>query len=241
MNILVYKNSEQIAKAAAAIFAAQTLEKPDSVLGLATGSTPINTYLQLIDLYKAGVLDFSKVKTFNLDEYVGLDKSHNQSYYSFMYENLFNHINISEENVHILNGIADDLDEECENYEQLIENAGGIDLQILGVGNNGHIAFNEPSDSFAQSTHIVTLKDSTIQANKRFFNNADEVPKQALTMGIGTIMKSSKIVLIAESQSKAQAISDMVNGNITPQLPASILKLHSNVTVILDEAAASLL
>lgn len=241
MNVKVYKDAQTIGTAAATLFAACVIEKPNCVLGMATGSSPIPTYQKMAELYRSGVVDYSKVTTYNLDEYVGLDHDHKESYYYFMMDNLFKHINISKENIHVLSGIAKDLNKECSDYEKAIGNAGGIDLQILGIGRNGHIAFNEPTDSFAPVTHIVNLTQSTIEANTRFFNNADEVPRQALTTGIGTIMKSRKIMLIATGKDKAEAVKAMVKGPVTPNCPASILQLHSNVTIFADEAAASLL
>ena len=241
MNVQVFKDAETIGSAAAALFTACVMEKPNCVLGMATGSTPLPTYKKLIEWNKQGIVDFSKVKTYNLDEYVGLDHNHEQSYYYFMMDNLFGHINIDKDNVHVLSGIAADTTKECADYEKAIENAGGIDLQILGIGRNGHIAFNEPSDSFAPVTHLVDLTESTIEANKRFFESADEVPRQALTTGIGSIMKARRIVLIATGADKAEAVRDMVKGPVTPQCPASILQFHPQATILVDEAAASLL
>ena len=241
MVVKVYKDVQTIGTAAATLFAACVIEKPNCVLGLATGSSPIPTYQKMAELYRSGVVDYSKVTTYNLDEYVGLDHSHNQSYYYFMMENLFKHINVPKESIHVLSGIAKDINKECSDYEKAIENAGGIDLQILGIGRYGHIAFNEPSDSFAPVTHIVNLTESTIEANKRFFSSADEVPRQAVTTGIGTIMKSRKIMLIATGKEKAEAVKCLVKGSIDPQCPASILQIHPDTTIFLDEAAASLL
>lgn len=241
MNVLVYKTTEEIASAAAAIFAAQVIGNPDSVLGLATGSTPVPTYKKLIELYESGVVDFSGVTTYNLDEYCGLERTHDQSYYDFMMQNLFGDINVPSENIHVLSGMAEDPEAECETYEASIEYDGGIDLQILGLGNNGHIAFNEPCAFFPARTHVVNLTESTIEANKRFFASADDVPRQAVTMGIGTIMKAYKILLIATGKNKAEAVKAMIQGEIDPMCPASILQLHGDVTVLLDEAAAGLL
>lgn len=239
MIVKVYKTAEEIGKAAASMYAAQVIKKPDSVLGFATGSTPIPTYKSIIELYEQGVLDFSKVTTFNLDEYSGLDGSHDQSYRYFMMENLFKHINVRENSINIINGKSGDDEKACEEYEARINAAGGIDLQILGIGNNGHIAFNEPTDFFPDKTHTVKLTESTIEANKRFFASADEVPRYALTMGIGSIMRARSIILIATGAAKAQAIHDSVKGNITPQCPASVLQLHPDVTFLVDEAAAA--
>ncbi len=239
MNVKVYKNTDEIGYVAATIFAAQVISKPNSVLGLATGSTPIPTYKNMIDMYNKGVVDFSKVTTFNLDEYIGLDHSHNQSYYYFMQENLFKGINVAEENIHVPSGISDDIEKTAKEYDEMIENVGGIDVQILGIGVNGHIAFNEPCDYFPMGTHTVQLTQSTIEANARFFKNESEVPKSAISMGIGSIMKARKIIIIATGENKADAVSAMVNGKVEPQLPASILQLHSDVTLLCDEAAAS--
>lgn len=239
MVVKVYKTAEEIGRAAASMYAAQVIKKPDSVLGFATGSTPIPTYKSIIELYKEGVVDFSKVTTFNLDEYSGLDGTHDQSYRYFMMQNLFNHINVREDAVNIINGNSGDDEKACSEYEERINKAGGIDLQILGIGNNGHIAFNEPADYFPNGTHTVKLTESTIEANKRFFNSADEVPKYALTMGIGSIMRARSIILIATGSAKAQAIYDSVKGNITPKCPASVLQLHNDVTFLVDEAAAA--
>lgn len=241
MVVKVYKDAETIGKAAAAMFAARVLEKPDCVLGLATGSTPIPTYNAMINYFKEGTVDYSKVTTFNLDEYVGLTHEHDQSYYYFMHDNLFNSINVPEESIHVLCGTADDLEAECAQYEAAIEAAGGVDLQILGIGHNGHIAFNEPADTFAAKTHVVSLTPRTIEANTRFFASSADVPRQAVTMGIGTIMKSKAIVLVATGAGKAQAVHDMIYGEIDPKCPASILQLHPNVTIICDKDAASML
>lgn len=239
MKVHICKDTEAMGKAAAALFIACVEEKPNAVLGLATGSTPIPTYSEMAKAYQTGVIDFSKVTTFNLDEYVGLAPTHEQSYRYFMETNLFKHINIPTESTHVLSGLAADPEAECGNYEAMIDAAGGIDLQILGLGNNGHIAFNEPADAFAATTHTVTLTESTIEANKRFFASADEVPRKAYTMGIGSIMKAKKIVLLANGAAKADAVAAMVEGPVTPQCPASILQFHPNVVVLVDEAAAA--
>lgn len=241
MNVRVYKDALAIGNAAAALFAAQVIEKPHAVLGLATGSTPLPTYRKLAELYACGAVDFSGVTTYNLDEYVGLGHDHPQSYYHFMQENLFRHINVPSENIHVLSGLTAEPAAECAAYEKAIAAAGGIDLQILGIGRNGHIAFNEPDAAFATSTHVVDLTQSTIEANTRFFESANEVPRQALTMGIGTIMKARAIVLIATGTDKSQAVKALVDGPVTPSCPASILQFHPNATVMLDGAAASLL
>lgn len=241
MNVLIYENEEQIGIAAGNYMCGQVLQKPDSVLGLATGSTPLKPYGQMIELYKKGVVDFSSVTTFNLDEYVNLDIKDKNSYHSFMHENLFDHINIPEESINFLNGNAEDLEQECKDYEQKIKNAGGIDIQLLGIGSNGHIAFNEPADCFQRWSHVVTLKESTVQDNSRFFNSIEEVPTQAVTMGIGSIMQAKKILIIALGANKANAIKQLIDGNVTPMCPASVLQFHTDVTLMLDKAAASLL
>ena len=241
MNVLIYENEEQIGIAAGNYMCGQVLQKPDSVLGLATGSTPLKPYGQMIELYKKGVVDFSSVTTFNLDEYVNLDVKDKNSYHSFMHENLFDHINIPEKSINFLNGNAEDLEQECKDYEQKIKNAGGIDIQLLGIGSNGHIAFNEPADCFQRWSHVVTLKESTVQDNSRFFNSIEEVPTQAVTMGIGSIMQAKKILIIALGANKAKAIKQLIDGNVTPMCPASVLQFHTDVTLMLDKAAASLL
>lgn len=241
MNVRVYKDADAIGAAAASLFAAQVIAKPNTVLGLATGSTPIPTYRKMAELYKEGAVDYSAVTTYNLDEYVGLDHDHDQSYYYFMHDNLFKYINIPEEQIHVLSGTAADPAAECAEYDAAIDAAGGIDLQILGIGRNGHIAFNEPADVFPPKTHVVNLTESTIDANKRFFASADDVPRQALTMGIGSIMKAKSILIIATGADKAEAVKAMIKGDIDPRCPASVLQLHPQVTVMLDEAAASLL
>ncbi len=241
MNVRVYKDADAIGSAAASLFAAQVIAKPNAVLGLATGSTPIPTYRRMAALYEEGAVDYSSVTTYNLDEYVGLDHSHDQSYYYFMHDNLFKYINIPEEQIHVLSGTASDPAAECAEYDAAIDAAGGIDLQILGIGRNGHIAFNEPADVFPPKTHVVNLTESTIEANKRFFASADDVPRQALTMGIGSIMKAKAILIIATGADKAEAVRMMIKGSVDPHCPASVLQLHPQVTVMLDEAAASLL
>lgn len=192
-------------------------------------------------LYKKGIVDFSKVTTFNLDEYVNLDVNDKNSYHSFMHENLFDHINIPEESINFLNGNASDPEKECEEYENKIKKAGGIDIQLLGIGSNGHIAFNEPSDCFQRWSHVVNLKESTVKDNSRFFKSIEEVPTQAVTMGIGSIMQAKKILIIAIGENKAKAIKQLINGNVTPQCPASVLQFHTDVTLMLDRGEASLL
>ena len=230
----IYKTSDYntLSQKAAALIAAQVVQKPDSVLGLATGSSPIGIYKQLIQWYQDGILDFSKTSTVNLDEYKGLSRDNVQSYYYFMNDNLFKHININPEDTHIPDGMEPDDTKECAAYESLINNMGGVDLQLLGLGYNGHIGFNETADSFAKATHCVDLQQSTIEANKRFFASAEEVPKQAYTMGCGTIMRAKKIILIASGADKADILARAVSGPVTPQVPASILQFHPDVTVV---------
>ena len=241
MNVLVYDSEEQIGIAAGNYMCGQVLQKPDSVLGLATGSTPLKPYKHMIKLYKKGAVDFSKVTTFNLDEYVNLDVNDKNSYHSFMRDNLFAHVNIPEENIHFLDGNADDLEQECIDYENRIKAAGGIDIQLLGIGSNGHIAFNEPSDCFQRWSHVVELKESTVKDNSRFFKSIEEVPTKAVTMGIGSIMQAKKILIIAIGKNKANAIKQLINGNVTPACPASVLQFHTDVTLMLDRDAASLI
>lgn len=241
MRIYRAKDYDEMSRKAANIIAAQMTLKPDSVLGLATGSTPIGTYRELIARYNQGDIDFSRIKTANLDEYRGLPRENDQSYYYFMYENLFRHVNIDMANTNIPNGMEPDSDTECARYEKVIESLGGVDLQLLGLGHNGHIGFNEPADHFARMTNCVNLQASTIEANKRFFESADQVPKQAYTMGIGTIMKAKKILLVASGKDKAEIVKKAFCGPICPQVPASILQLHPDVTVVVDEEAGALL
>ena len=239
MKIIRTKDYEEMSRKAANLISAQILLKPDCVLGLATGSTPIGVYDQLVEWNKKGDLDFSTVKTVNLDEYKGLTRDNEQSYYYFMHHHLFDRVNIDEENTHVPNGKVENGDEECLRYEALIKSMGGVDLQLLGLGRKGHIGFNEPAADFPKITHCVDLTESTIEANKRFFASADEVPRQAYTMGIGTIMKADKILVVANGEDKADAVAAMVQGKINPEVPASILQLHNNVILVADEAALS--
>lgn len=240
MRIIVCDNYDLLSKKAAQIVGSQMILNPKSILGLATGSTPIGMYKNLIKMYEEGLIDFSKTTTFNLDEYYQLPINNDQSYHYFMDENLFNHININRENIHIPNGMADDIDAECVLYDKMIDD-NGIDIQILGIGNNAHIGFNEPTINFNKGTHIVTLDESTREANARFFNSIDEVPTKAITMGTGSIFKSKKILLLASGANKAEAIYNTVHGKVTPEVPSSILQFHKDVIIILDKEAASLL
>ena len=241
MRILVCKDYDAMSQKAAQMILSQITLKPNCVLGLATGSTPIGMYENLVRMYQQGIVDFSEVQTFNLDEYLGLLPTNQQSYHYFMNNHLFNHVNINKNHIHIPNGMADSIDEECQRYDQLIEEAGGIDIQVLGIGNNAHIGFNEPTINFEKGTHIVELDESTREANARFFNHMDEVPKRAITMGTGSIFKSRKIMLLATGANKAQAIYDTVYGKVQPEVPSSILQFHNDIVLILDEEAAQLL
>nr|WP_317282572.1 glucosamine-6-phosphate deaminase [uncultured Sellimonas sp.] len=233
------KDYDALSQRAANIIAAQIVTKPDCVLGLATGSSPVGTYKRLIEKYENGDLDFSQVKTANLDEYKGLTKDNDQSYYYFMHENLFDHVNICPENTNIPDGTKEDSTAECSHYEEVIASLGGVDLQLLGLGHNGHIGFNEPADDFAKTTHCVDLQESTIEANKRFFASADDVPRQAYTMGIGTIMRAKKILLVVSGEDKADIVAKAFFGPVTPNVPASILQFHPDVTIVGDKAAFS--
>ena len=241
MRIIKAKDYADMSRKAANIIAAQVILKPDCVLGLATGSTPIGTYKELIKGYENGDLDFSLVKTANLDEYRGLEKSNDQSYDYFMKANLFNHININFDNLNIPNGENPDADAECKRYEEVVKALGGQDLQLLGMGHNGHIGFNEPADEFVKETHCVDLQESTIQANKRFFEKVEDVPTQAYTMGINTIMQAKMILVIVSGADKAEIVKKAFFGPVTPQVPASILQMHPDVVVVVDEAAGSLI
>ncbi|MDR0539957.1 MAG: glucosamine-6-phosphate deaminase [Spirochaetaceae bacterium] len=241
MKIYTTKDYNELSRKSALLIQAQILQKPDSVLGLATGSSPLGIYTFLAEWARAGDADFSRVRTVNLDEYYGLSGDDPQSYRRFMQTNLFSKVNINLENTYIPNGLETDDKKECARYETLIDSLGGINLQLLGIGNNGHIGFNEPADEFTAETHKQPLTPSTIEANKRFFTREEDVPRFAYTMGIGTIMRSRKILLIASGKAKAGALKSMVHGPITPRLPASVLRLHADVTVIVDSEAASLL
>ncbi len=240
MDIRIFKNEAEIGKAAGQLFCDFVKENPECVLGLATGATPIPTYNKMIDEYNAGNVSFKNVSTFNLDEYCDLPKEHKNSYYSFMFENLFSKIDINAESVNFLDGNTSDPEAESARYAAAIAAKGGIDIQLLGIGRNGHIAFNEPSDAFTGESFKIALTQSTIDANSIYFDDIP-MPRYAMTMGIGSIMKAKKIVLIATGASKAEAVKGMIEGEITPQLPASILQQHNDVVIFLDEAAASLL
>ena len=241
MKIIAAKDYTDLSRKAANIISAQVIMKPDAVLGLATGSTPMGAYRQLIQWYEKGDLDFSRTMSVNLDEYIGLSGSHEQSYRAFMDHNFFDHVNIKKENTFIPNGLAEDTDQECSRYNNIIKNIGGIDLQILGIGSNGHIGFNEPGAAFEKETHIVTLAESTRLSNARFFASVEEVPTHAITMGIRSIMLAKKILLLASGEKKAQALYDSFFGPVTPLVPASILQLHNDCILIADEPALSLI
>ena len=239
MQIYRAKDYEDMSRKAANIIASQVVLKPDCVLGLATGSTPIGAYKNLVEKYEQGDLDFSQVTTVNLDEYKGLPRENDQSYYYFMHDNLFDHVNVKPENTHLPDGTKEDSDEECARYEELIRTLGGQDLQLLGLGHNGHIGFNEPDAIFEKATNCVDLQESTIEANKRFFASADDVPKQAYTMGIGTIMQAKKILVVVSGEDKADTVAKAFFGPVTPEVPASILQFHKDVILVADEAALS--
>ncbi|MBE6732089.1 MAG: glucosamine-6-phosphate deaminase [Ruminococcaceae bacterium] len=231
MKVIKVKNYEELSVMAASIIGAQVINKPQCVLGLATGSTPIGTYEKLAEAYNNGILDFSEVKSINLDEYCGLSGDNNQSYRYFMNENLFNKVNIDKENTFVPDGTASDSEKECERYEALCASLGYADLQLLGIGHNGHIGFNEPDSAFAAVTHCVKLQESTINANSRLFEKKEDVPTSAFTMGIGTILKAKKILLVGGADKK-DIIEKAIYGDVTPEVPASALQLHKDVTVI---------
>ncbi len=241
MKICVFKSAQEAAVAGANIIAEVIKAQDKTVLGLATGSTPVPMYKELIAKNASGELDFANVYSYNLDEYIGLDGTHDQSYRYFMNDNLFDHININKANTHVPCGTGADHAADAKAYDEAIEAEGGIDVQVLGIGNNGHIGFNEPGAVFYKGTHVVDLTDSTIDANKRFFATRDEVPKQAITLGVGGIMNAKKVILLAFGKGKAEAVKALVNGEIDPMCQASILQLHKDTTLLLDEDAASLL
>lgn len=241
MKIIKAKDYAGMSRAAANLISSQVTMKPDCVLGLATGSTPIGAYEQLIKWYNKGDIDFSEVTTINLDEYRGLPADNDQSYRYFMNEHLFNHVNVRKDHTYVPNGLEPDSDKASADYDKIIAEAGGIDLQLLGLGHNGHIGFNEPADEFPKGTHCVDLAQSTIDANSRFFASMDEVPKQAYTMGIRTIMQAKKVVVVVSGKDKAEIVKKAFFGPVTPQVPASVLQLHSDVVLVGDEEALSLI
>lgn len=241
MKVRIYKDAEQAGKAAATLIGAQLIRKPDSVLGLATGSSPIPIYDELIRMYREGAISFAQATSFNLDEYIGIAEDHPCSYHYFMQEKLFEYVDMRPDAIHVPDGNAENPQAFAAAYDWAIERAGGIDLQVLGIGRNGHIGFNEPGDHFIRGCHVVDLTESTITANQRFFENRDQVPRQAMSLGIEAILKARTVVLIATGKDKAQAVRDAIHGEITPQVQASILQGHPDVYWMLDEAAASLL
>lgn len=236
MRITVCENYDEMSKKASELVAAKMRLKPNCVLGLATGSTPVGMYKKLVEMNKNGELDFSDVRTINLDEYYPMRPENNQSYRYFMNENLFNHINIDKNNTYVPNGMAEDIEKECAEYDNRI-NEYGIDIQILGIGQNGHIGFNEPGTSLCAATHITGLTQNTIEANSRFFASADEVPKQAVTMGMASILKADTIVLLASGKAKHAAVKSLLDENITTDIPATLLKVHRDVILICDKEA----
>ena len=242
MKIIRAKDYKDMSRKAANIISAQVIMKPNCVLGLATGGTPVGAYAQLVDWYNKGDLDFSEVTTVNLDEYRGLPKEHPESYWSFMHRNLFDHVNIDPAHINLPDGTNMDAEAECKRYDEVIRSVGGVDLQLLGIGHDGHIGFNEPHDAFDLGTHCVDLAQETIEANKRFFDgNEDLVPKQAYTMGIKTIMQARKVLVVANGLAKAKAVKAVVSGPVTPECPGSILQMHPDFTLVGDEEALSLI
>lgn len=241
MEIKVFKNDEEIAEKAAGDIISLVNSKNNPVIGFATGASPVSTYKRIIKAYNEGKVSFKNVTSFNLDEYCTIPKSDKNSYYTFMHENLFDKIDIDEKNINIPDGNPANVEEFCNGYDKKIAEKGGIDIQILGIGRNGHIGFNEPSDIFTEQTYKVKLTESTVEANDKYFGSASLMPKEAITMGIGSIMKSKTIILIACGIEKAEAVRDMIKGNVTPECPASILQKHSDARIYLDEDAASLL
>lgn len=237
MKILKFATYDEMSAAAADIIAKQISVKKDSVIGLATGSTPVGMYKKLAEMNQAGIIDFASVKTVNLDEYYPIDPENRQSYRYFMNDNLFNHINIDKANTYVPNGAAENADEACETYEKIIKSLGGIDIQVLGIGQNGHIGFNEPEDNLYLYTHKTGLTDNTIQANSRFFSDDEIMPTAALTMGMGTIFGAKKIIMLINGKNKREAFEKLLNDRITTDCPATLLKLHPNVTVLCDKEA----
>ena len=241
MLLIEANDYNDMSRKAANIISAQLIMKPNAVLALATGSTPVGAYKQLVEWYNKGDLDFANVTSVNLDEYKGLSPENDQSYRYFMNTNLFNHVNINKESTFVPNGLEPDSEKACAAYNEIIRSVGGIDLQLLGLGNNGHIGFNEPGAAFEKETHCVDLTESTIQANKRFFEKVEDVPTQAYTMGIKNIMQARKVLLIVSGEGKAEILDKVLYGPVTPQVPASILQLHNDLTVVADEAAMSVI
>lgn len=241
LNIIKVKDEQQFNETGAGIIASLLQSNPRAILGLATGSTPVGVYGKLIELYREGVVSFKQASSFNLDEYIGLDEQHPESYRRFMNEKLFNHIDILPENTHVPSGNSSDPEQAAAEYNRLLERAGQIDLQLLGLGHNGHIGFNEPAEELTGPTHIVKLEERTRQANARYFPSIDEVPTHAITMGIGTILQAKQILLMAKGADKAEVVARALRGPITTKCPASLLQTHPNVVVVLDQAAGGLL
>lgn len=237
MRVIICDTYDEMSKEAAKIMASQVHMKPDCVLGLATGSTPVGAYKELITMYKNSEIDFKDVTTFNLDEYYPIKRSNDQSYYYFMHENLFDHINIPEERIHVLNGEVSDPEKECADYDRHIEEHGGIDLQLLGIGRNGHIAFNEPDENLVSETHVTELTEDTIDANARFFADIKDVPTKSLTMGMAPIMKARKILILINGKGKHTALAKLLSGEISTSCPATMLNMHKDVVVICDKEA----
>lgn len=241
MRIIRAKDYKDMSRKAANIISAQVILKPDSVLGLATGSSPIGTYEQLVKWYEKGDLDFADVTTVNLDEYYGMKPENDQSYHYFMHDHFFDHVNIDPSCINLPNGMEPDEKKECARYDAVLRSVGDVDIQLLGIGRNGHIGFNEPADDFTYGTHVVTLTADTIEANARFFKSADEVPRQAVSMGIGNIMAAKCVVLVATGENKAKAVRDTIRGPITPRVPASVLQLHPCCVILTDREAGKLM
>ena len=238
MKKMVFDTYDQLGAYAAQFVAQQVKKNPHTVLGLPTGGTPLSMYSHIAALYREGKVDFSDVVTFNLDEYLGLGPEHEQSYYYFMNQNLYSKVNLKKENIHIPSGVAPDMEQECRDYDEKIKAAGGIDLMVLGIGPNGHIGFNEPDGELQAATHLVDLTQETIQANARFFSDISQVPVKAITMGVGTILNAKRILMLISGENKQKIARELFEGNITTQNPSSLLRVHPDVTVLLDKAAA---
>lgn len=241
MKVIITKDYDEMSKVAANMIKETIVEKPNAILGLATGSTPVGLYNNLIEMNKNGEIDFSKVTTINLDEYIGLDADNPQSYRYFMNNKLFNHVNINKERTFVPNGVAENIEEEAKNYDKRIDELGGIDVQILGIGVNGHIGFNEPDEVLIAGTHKTRLAESTIEANSRFFDNIEDVPTEAITMGLGQILKSKKIILIVKGANKADVVRELLKGVITTNNPSTMLNMHRDVTVLMEEETSKLI
>ena len=241
MRVIIEKDYRDLSKKAALLVASQVILKPNSVLGLATGSTPLGMYRELIQMYQRGEINFSEVSSFNLDEYYRLPHDNPESYHYYMQENFFKHINLKAKNIFIPDGMADDIERECRDYEEAIKHSGGIDLQILGIGSNGHVGFNEPAEQLNVTTKLVNLTAETIEANSRFFDSTEDVPKMAVSVGMATILKARRIILLASGENKAEAIKNSISGYVSTKTPASLLQTHPEITLIVDRAAANFL